>query len=809
MTRRLIVPSLLLLATMSLFTAQACGPDFSVDVFVRKLRPDNPKEFAAGKLGVLLPTYPRADLTVAFRYLNGGVLSPAEQQAYHPMDSYYSEEEWAAKWQREEAEQKKVVDPAESWRIARAKFAKPEPKVEQDRELKIARPDGSTFAPDYLNCHADAFRTAVLTLESRAKAWGEKSPDLTNWLAGQDAVFANCRGGAATMPTDAPAGSSALLKADRQYQLAAAQFYAAQFEPARKIFLAIAEDSNSPWRGIARYLAARCLVRQAFLSPRSDQGDTMASFDPVLMQQAAAMLRELLKEKPAGVSQQAIQSELDLVRLRTEPSVRLKELAVALAGPKADSGYDQHLKDLTWYLDAQLDQTALREDANRDSFHLPNIDQENGTTLVALPTQAQKEEIFSKTYLNLAELRSSSLLVDWLITFQSPAKEATVHAIAEWKKTRQVYWLVAAMTKATEKDTEATALLTAAEQVKPGSPAWESLTYHRVRLLIAMGRGQEARIALDQAMAPVRTGGRDSSVSAFLGLKMRAAVNLNEFLASAPRKLLVSASESQYALTECLDVMKNPRRVYDCKKEVNPVQFSEDAASFFNTEAPLPTLIEAARSEALPEQLRRAVARMAWVRSVLLKDDAAAAELLPLLPDKLRQQAGSGTGFHAEMAIVRNPGLRPYLDAGVQRSYSYDFVESYRDNWWNQDWGAGDYGYYATPLKKIPVSFLTPAERTKGEQETSALMKQGSAKIHLGELVLDYARSHSADPDVPESLYLVLRMMRYGSWSSRGGDPAGKILAGKEETISKGVSRLLRQRYVASPWTKKSAPFAE
>jgi hypothetical protein len=515
----------------------------------------------------------------------------------------------------------------------------------------------------------------------------------------------------------------------------------------------------------------------------------MASFDPVLMQQAAAMLRELLKEKPAGVSQQTIQSELDLVRLRTEPSVRLKELAAALAGPKADSGYDQHLKDLTWYLGAQLDQTALREDFT------------DGTQ----PTPDK----FSKSYLDFAALRSSSELVDWLLTFQSPSDEARKHAIDEWTKTHRLDWLVAAMTKATEKDSEATALLTAAEQVKPGSPAWESLTYHRVRLLIAMGRAQEARTTLDQAMAPVRAGGRDSSVSAFLGLKMRAAVSLNEFLASAPRKLLVSASESQYALTECLDVMKNPRRVYDCKKEVNPVQFSEDAASFLNTEAPLPTLIGAARSEALPEQLRRAVAMMAWVRSVLLKDDAAAAELLPLLPDKLRQQAGSGTGFHAEMAIVRNPGLRPYLDAGVQRSYSYDFVESYRDNWWNQDWGAGDYGYYATPLKKISVSFLTPAERSKGEQETSTLMTQGSAKIHLGELVLDYARSHSADPDVPESLYLVLRMMRYGSWSSRGDDPAGKILASKEETISKGVSRLLRQRYVASPWTKKSAPFAE
>ena len=46
---------------------------------VLKLRPDNPKEFVEGKLGVLLPTFPRTDLVVAFRYLNGGHLSKVEQ----------------------------------------------------------------------------------------------------------------------------------------------------------------------------------------------------------------------------------------------------------------------------------------------------------------------------------------------------------------------------------------------------------------------------------------------------------------------------------------------------------------------------------------------------------------------------------------------------------------------------------------------------------------------------------------------------------------------------------------------------------
>src|ERR1035441_10349597 len=104
MNRRWVIPTFILIFVMSLFTAQACGPDFYPDVFVRKMRPDHPKEFAAGKLGVLLPTYPRADLTVAFRYLNGGTLSTGEQLAYEPTETYYSEVDWAERWKEEDAE---------------------------------------------------------------------------------------------------------------------------------------------------------------------------------------------------------------------------------------------------------------------------------------------------------------------------------------------------------------------------------------------------------------------------------------------------------------------------------------------------------------------------------------------------------------------------------------------------------------------------------------------------------------------------------------------------------------------------------
>jgi hypothetical protein len=287
---------------------------------------------------------------------------------------------------------------------------------------------------------------------------------------------------------------------------------------------------------------------------------------------------------------------------------------------------------------------------------------------------------------------------------------------------------------------------------------------------------------------------------------MAAAPDLKEFLAYAPRKILIRVSESQASLDQCLEVMKSPKRVYDCRKDESPTQFSEDTASFFNTQAPLNTLVDVAESDALPQPFRRSVTLMAWVRSVLLKDDAAAARLYPLLPEKLKQQSGDGTGFHALMTLVRNPGLRPYLDPGVQRSYSYDFVESYADNWWCQNWDASSFSDHRTPLLKQTVSFLTTNQRAEGEKQTSAIMQQGSAETYLGEQILAYANGHPDDPDVPESLYLTLRMARYGCDRSSETE-AEKKQARNQETVQKTAARLLRQRYAASPWTKKAAPF--
>lgn len=168
--------SLLVFAAFPFASVQACGPDFSPDVFVHQIHPDHPREYAAGKLGVLLPSYPRADLAVAYRYLNGGVLTPEEQKGYQPTPSFAEEvrgEDAADASQTEAAvnggQYIEPPGPADVWLKARNRFAPAEPEIHDIRQYGMVYSAGYILAGTYQNCQADAFRTAAATLESRAK----------------------------------------------------------------------------------------------------------------------------------------------------------------------------------------------------------------------------------------------------------------------------------------------------------------------------------------------------------------------------------------------------------------------------------------------------------------------------------------------------------------------------------------------------------------------------------------------------------------------------------------------------------------
>jgi len=809
MKRILSLAPLAVAITFPFLSVKACGPFFADDVFVRPLRPDHPKLFAQGKLGILLATYPRADLAVAYRYLNGGTLTPEEQTAYEPTQSFGEFERANEAESVPNSNYVEPLGPADEWLKARNRYAAPQAEVHEVRQYEQVYPAGLFLAGSYENCQADGFHTAVATLESRAKTWGAKSAELADWIKGQDAVFSNCGSGdqlswmkdrpviPRSTPTAAPTGATILLRQDRAYQIAAAEFYAGNFGDARASFQAIAEDISSPWRGIAAYLVARTLVRDAFLSVPPTDDQPLAGFNSDKMKQAQKQLESVRDQHLEGISPRTIQELLNLVRLRSEPDARLRELSAAVAGPKPDAYYKQNLGDLTWYLNAKLGGLPIRENADDFSFH---IDRPQGDYRAL--TWAEKQPGFNKAYSDVAGLRSISPIIDWVITFQSPAAEAKAHAVTEWRRTGGTAWLLAALAKASPTDADAAQLIDAAERIPQTSPAWLTAAYHRQRL--QWGKGDTAaRSGYDAPLKAAEGEGNMSAANLLRGQRMRAAATLDEALVDAPRTILERTSEEQSSVDECLYVMKNPRRKYDCADPKSPVEFSADATAQLNSQMPVAMLARAAQSRSLPPPLRRSVAMMTWVRAVMLQNKVVAAQMFVLLPEKLRQEAGPGTGFRPQLAILRNPGLRPYLDPGVQRSYSYDFVESYSDNWWCADWKS-EYNGGNDTQAPLPVQFISAENVAEAAREMTQLQALGGAEEYLATQVVDYAKAHSGDKDIPESMYLTLRMVRYGCYR---GDAGEKPSADRADIAAHEVVSLMRHRYPANPWTKKAAPF--
>jgi hypothetical protein len=313
---------------------------------------------------------------------------------------------------------------------------------------------------------------------------------------------------------------------------------------------------------------ARALIREAFLTAKNGPDDVMASFDLDLMKQAQRELESMRAEHLPGISSHAVQNLLNLVRIRTEPQARLREISTALAGPKTDPYYQEDLGDLTWYLNVKLDSLPIREDADDGYF---NVQRPKDDYSPLKPEQ--KIPGFEKAFKDVADLRSVSPLVDWLVTFQSPSQAAKKHGLAEWKRTDSAPWLAATLIKASPSDPSVPDLIDAAGRVPSVSPAWLTVTYHRERLLVDTGKAQQAAAEIDANMPAIKQAGSDSAVNLFTGLRMRSAATLDIALAYAPRKILERTSEEQSSIDECLYVMKDPKRKYDSKKDTSPVEF--------------------------------------------------------------------------------------------------------------------------------------------------------------------------------------------------------------------------------------------
>jgi hypothetical protein len=715
-------------------------------VFVHTVHPTYPVEkFAAGRVGVLQPTYARSYLYVAYRNLNGSDFTPAEQRAltafWDERLNYRSsseDEDWTKAWL--EARRKIVTQDPAPISIYRSR--------EKPNEYE-----------SYLNCQKDAFDTATATLNERSAKYGSDRAAMTAWVAAQDQVFSNC-GGGSVIPEPLPSDTDALQRADRAYQIAAANFYAGNLDEARKGFEVIVADKNSPWQRNAVYLVARALVRQGSLGPPEQKAESLSA--------AETQLRKILADNKSSALHAASTRLLNLVRLRLHPAERLNELARILTAKTENQNLKQDLWDYTALLDGYL----------------------------------EEDEAETKP----AEIPKTEDLTDWIATFQDSGTGVREHALERWQATHANAWLVASLTALEGKDPKAAELIAQARKVPNSSAAFASARFHAIRLLMELGQNAEARTLLDQTLKSERERFDQSSLNLLIGRRMLLANSLAEFLTDATRvPVALSWNDDGREVPADDDSLST-----ESKTQKGKPFFDVDAAHALNRQIPLSVLKEAVGSNALPAGPRRDLVQAVWLRAALLGDTQTADELVPTLSgfvpeiSEFLNSYRSTTPpdekkFAAIYAWLKIPGMEPVVDVGVGRETPLHQQDSYRDNWWCSSYlppATNEENRkvveFTATTNAAPPRFLTPAEVERGGKEWSALNALGTAPNYITRQVIQWAGSHPQDPRVPEALHLAVKTTRFGCTDK------------DSSRWSKAAFDLLHRKYPTSPWTKKT-----
>jgi hypothetical protein len=607
MIRRIVrVATALLLALLLIAPprlALACGPDFSLPIYINYSEPDDNAAFARGKLGLIQRGYWHSYLFEAYRNLSGQLFTKEELAALNfdtgsPAAATPSPER-STNW-------------IETWETTRANYLaeKPGPSPFGSDPVGIIRQvmHDDQFV-EYYNCLSGAFENAVHTLQSRVSQFGPQSPAVKEWIAAQDQVFDNCSAGqgypapskAAVIPAAARAEDPAVIRADRAYQIAAALFYAGDLDAAQKAFEDIAKDSSSPYQKIAPYLRARALIRKAALS-----GDG-ATYDDKYLAQAESQLNAIVAEKNLAEYHPAAQRLLGFVRIRLHRQERLRELESVLTTPGVPKSFNQDLADYLWLLDHPV-----------------------LTKLVTIAPDADgKPEQRGVTVDESSRLQGGDL-TDWILTFQQTGEEAYQHALQKWQQTKSLPWLVSAVAHASSSDAALSELVAAASKVAPDSPAYLTLAFHRLRLLEQSGLRDVARRGVDALLAEQSASMPISTRNELRALRMELASNLHELLQFAPR---ISTDATSIAQSSPADATKSAFAPGSPEWAATRPHFDSDASVVFTEKLPLRLLADAAKSNVLPAALRADVAVAAWTRAIELKNDSVAGEMTPILSE--------------------------------------------------------------------------------------------------------------------------------------------------------------------------------
>lgn len=500
------------------------------------------------------------------------------------------------------------------------------------------------------------------------------------------------------IPKDADASLPAIIRADRAYQIAAAKFYAMRYDDARADFLAIANDKASPWRQTARIVAARALLRKATVPAEN-------GFAREPLEQGERELRAILADASLAPLHAAARKLAHFAAFRLRPEERLKELAESLMRGSSDARGD--LDEYTLLLDTQ--------DGGDDD------------------------------------------LTKWIRAFQS-GKDAT----AQWKATKKLHWLAAAI--AADSPSDVNALLEASSRIGPDSVAYPLIAHHRARLLLGAKKADAARAELDRALAldesKLPTSGRNLLLTQRRGL----ARSLADYLRDA--QMMPVGLESE----QTLETYEHPLLPPDAGAVMNESMPLEMLATIATSNDPHPTIVIAA-----------------WTRAILLGRTDVAARLAPLI-------------------LQRQPNLQERYDAwrnapaSQRRFAAADLIVHFAGHDPNVQWGDAQVslanepggGWWCFPLHSEPHAVPPFLDQEPAASEQLALRELGAGATWILRAFLDLANAQPQDPRVAEGLSLAVKGTRHSC-----GDRETDALAEKAFNV-------LHKRYAKTAWAKET-----
>jgi hypothetical protein len=747
--------------TLSSVPSWSCGPFFETATFSYTDHPDFPLfKYASGDLGVLQPTYARSYLVVAYRYLSGKPLDAPQQNAFI--------EFWKSRLNQSD-QYPNAYSPSESltaWlKVRKQVLGGDDPKIDTYRN---ASKDPQAFY-NFENCPPATFQNAVQTIKNRMTKFGADSANVKEWAKGQDNVFCHCTGpqydyktktmsAEGPFPTALPQGADPLLKADRDYQIASAHFYAMQYDKAASEFRAIAEDKNSPWNSYGSYLAARALVRK---------GTTPDPIDTEALSKAKDLLNSIVKDPKLESVHKDATGLLQYLEGRLDPEKRLLALTNVLFDPADAGNFQQNLTDYIYLL----------------SPYFPDSDPYSDV-------KAKPKDLSQS-------LRSNDL-TDWLATFNGNSVEDKSQVIEKWRKTRSMPWLIAALNAADGKSVVDKDLLAAAHEVPSSSVGYPTVAFHLARLAAAENQIKNAQEII-QKVETLKL--PPSAVNSFGAIKLNIASTLQEFVKLAVRH--PAGYDYDYS------PYFSDKKIFDMKDyAIDPRScFVPLAADILNYETPLEKLKSAALECGAATAPKFDFTQAVFTRAVLLKKYDLAQSLVPSLKI-LRPQLASmydafanastpaDKQFAAYFLMLRNPGSRPFITPGAARDVDYGKLEDYGDNWWSSKGLTGDSHFTdrtaAKPkLPKAP-SFLSDADLKAANDEMRAVKALGEAPNILSSVVLDYAKSHPTDARISEALHRCVRATKLGSTD------------GNTSKYSKQAFALLHKQYGTTQWAKNT-----